>query len=26
MQRALARISKLKAVAEPPCLIRIEAF
>jgi homoserine dehydrogenase len=26
MQRALARISKLKAVAEAPCLIRIEAF
>jgi homoserine dehydrogenase len=26
MQRALAKISKLKAVAEPPCLIRIETF
>ena len=26
MQRALARISKLKAVAEEPCLIRIEKF
>ena len=26
MQRALARIAKLKAVAEAPCLIRIEAF
>ncbi|CAN5714562.1 homoserine dehydrogenase [soil metagenome] len=26
MQRALARISRLKAVAEVPCLIRIEAF
>jgi homoserine dehydrogenase len=26
MQRALARISRLKAVAEAPCLIRIEAF
>jgi homoserine dehydrogenase len=26
MQRALARISRLKAVAEEPCLIRIEAF
>jgi homoserine dehydrogenase len=26
MQRALSRIAKLKAVAEPPCLIRIEAF
>jgi homoserine dehydrogenase len=26
MQRALARISKLKAVAEQPCLIRIEKF
>jgi homoserine dehydrogenase len=26
MRRALARIAKLKAVAEEPCLIRIEAF
>jgi homoserine dehydrogenase len=26
MRRALARITKLKAVAEEPCLIRIEAF
>jgi homoserine dehydrogenase len=26
MQRAVARISKLRAVAEPPCLIRIETF
>ncbi len=26
MQRALAKISRLKAVAEAPCLIRIEAF
>jgi len=26
MQRALSRISKLKAVAEEPCLIRIESF
>jgi homoserine dehydrogenase len=26
MQRALTRISRLKAVAEAPCLIRIEAF
>jgi homoserine dehydrogenase len=26
MQRALARIARLKAVAEPPCLIRIETF
>jgi homoserine dehydrogenase len=26
MRRALARITKLKAVAEQPCLIRIEAF
>lgn len=26
MQRAMARISRLKAVAEAPCLIRIEAF
>ena len=26
MQRAVARIAKLKAVAEEPCLIRIEAF
>ena len=26
MQRALARIAKLGAVAEPPCLIRIESF
>src|SRR5947208_2494414 len=26
MQRALTKISKLKAVAEQPCLIRIEAF
>jgi homoserine dehydrogenase len=26
MQRAVARISRLKAVAEEPCLIRIEAF
>ena len=26
MQRAAARIGKLKAVAEEPCLIRIEAF
>jgi len=26
MRRALTRIAKLKAVAEEPCLIRIEAF
>jgi homoserine dehydrogenase len=26
MQRALSRIAKLKAVAEEPCLIRIESF
>jgi homoserine dehydrogenase len=26
MQRAIARIARLKAVAEEPCLIRIEAF
>ena len=26
MQRALSRIAKLKAVAEAPCLIRIESF
>jgi homoserine dehydrogenase len=26
MQHALARIAKLGAVAEPPCLIRIESF
>ena len=26
MQRALARIAKLGAVAEEPCVIRIEAF
>ena len=26
MRRALARIAKLKAVAEEPCLIRIETF
>ena len=26
MQRALARIARLRAVAEPPCLIRIETF
>ena len=26
MQRAVARIAKLKAVAEQPCIIRIEAF
>jgi homoserine dehydrogenase len=26
MRRALARIAKLKAVAEEPCVIRIEAF
>lgn len=26
MQRAVARIARLKAVAEEPCLIRIEAF
>ena len=26
MRRALARIGKLKAVAEEPCVIRIEAF
>ncbi len=26
MQRALTRIARLKAVAEPPCLIRIETF
>jgi len=26
MRRALAHIAKLKAVAEEPCLIRIEAF
>jgi len=26
MQRALRRISKLQAVAEEPCLIRIESF
>ena len=26
MRRALARIGKLNAVAEEPCLIRIEAF
>ena len=26
MQRAVARIGKLKAVAEEPCIIRIEQF
>jgi hypothetical protein len=26
MRRALTHIAKLKAVAEEPCLIRIEAF
>jgi len=26
MRRALARIARLKAVAEEPCVIRIEAF
>jgi homoserine dehydrogenase len=26
MQRALSRIAKIKAVAEAPCLIRIESF
>jgi homoserine dehydrogenase len=26
MRRALARIAKLKVVAEEPCVIRIEAF
>jgi homoserine dehydrogenase len=26
MQRAVARIAKLKAVAEEPCIIRIEQF